>query len=252
MFDRLIQWVRYEKEDYKHLLRSVPSTVVALLVVSVVLMNLLANKEIYTRRDWLALDCGLLLSWLSFLCMDIITRRFGPKAAIKLSALALSVNLFVSIILFLISLIPGNWGTYYTYNDVVVNNALNDTIGGTWYVLLGSTIAMAVASVVNAVSNAAIGKLYEHHNFASYAVRSYVSTLFGQFVDNMVFALLVSHRFFGWSLTQCVTCSVTGCLLELFFEIIFSPYGYRVSTAWEEEGVGNTYLERLARSNNEE
>lgn len=252
MVGKLIQWYNHEKEDYKHLLRSVPSSVVTLLVVSVVLMNLLANKEIYTGRDWLALDCGLLLSWLSFLCMDIITRRFGPKAAIKLSALALGVNLFVCIVLYLISLIPGNWSTYYTYNDVVVNNALNDTIGGTWYVLLGSTIAMAVASVVNAVSNAAIGKVYERNNFASYAVRSYVSTFLGQFVDNMIFALLVSHQFFGWSLVQCVTCSLTGCLMELFFEVIFSPYGYKVSKEWEKDGVGDSYLEKFARSHNED
>ena len=38
-------------KKFKLLMRSVPSAVVALFVVSVVLMNLLANKEIDTGRS---------------------------------------------------------------------------------------------------------------------------------------------------------------------------------------------------------
>ena len=53
--------------NYTLLLRSVPSLVMVMFVVSVVLMNLLANKEIGLNLDWLALDCGFTLSWLSFL-----------------------------------------------------------------------------------------------------------------------------------------------------------------------------------------
>ena len=115
MVKKCFELFKKEQQDYKYLLRNVPSSVVVLLVVSVVLMNLLANKEIYTGISWLALDCGLLLSWLSFLCMDIITRRFGAKPAIKLSLMAIGINLFVCIVLYLISLIPGNWGEYYIY-----------------------------------------------------------------------------------------------------------------------------------------
>ena len=63
----------------KILLRSIPATTVTLFVVSVVCMNLLANKTLL-QLDWIALDGGILISWLSFMCMDIITRHFGPKA----------------------------------------------------------------------------------------------------------------------------------------------------------------------------
>lgn len=243
MVKKLFKLFKKEQQDYKYLLRNVPSSVVVLLVVSVVLMNLLANKEIYTGVSWLALDCGLLLSWLSFLCMDIITRRFGAKPAIKLSLMAIGINLFVCIVLYLISLIPGNWGEYYTYNNVIVNEALNNTIGGTWYILLGSTIAMAVASVVNSVTNALLGEIVTDTGFKSYAIRSYVSTFLGQFVDNFLFAILVSHQFFGWNWIQCVSCSLSGCLLELVCEMIFSPFGYKVSKDWEKENVGKDYLE---------
>ncbi len=69
-------------EDYKVLLRSIPSATVTCFVVSVILMNLLANKELISL-PWLALDCGFTLSWVSFLCMDMICKRFGPKASVR-------------------------------------------------------------------------------------------------------------------------------------------------------------------------
>ena len=45
-------------EDYKVLLRSIPSATVSLFIVSVIMMNLLANKELISL-PYLALDCGL-------------------------------------------------------------------------------------------------------------------------------------------------------------------------------------------------
>ena len=78
--------------------------------------------------------------------------------------------------------------------------------------------------------NAGIGKLLKtQEGFGRFALRSYVSTFIGQFVDNLVFALLVSRVFFGWTMLQCFTCAVTGAVFELFFEALFSPLGYRIS-----------------------
>ena len=234
--------IKYQIEDTKRLFRAVPSGAVVVFCLSVVLMNLLANKEVYTGVSWFALDCGIMLSWLSFLCMDVMTKRFGPAAAVKVSFVAIALNLCVCVVLKLVSLIPGNWGEFYTFNDSIVNQALDNTIGGTWYVLFGSTVAMAVASIVNAVVSHAVGKHLQSKDFRSFAIRSYASTVAAQFVDNMVFTLIVSYHFFGWSLLQCVTCSLTGCVAELLCEVIFSPMGYKISQKWEEENVGAEYL----------
>lgn len=236
--------IKRSTSEYLLLLRSVPSLVMVLFVVSVVLMNLLANKEFATGVDWLALDCGFALSWLSFLCMDMLTKRFGAKASIQLSLTAMAVNLFVCLVLYLVSLVPGNWGAYYTYNSEIVNQGLNSTIGGSWYVVLGSACAFATSAVLNAVLNAVIGKMCKKDNFTTYALRSYISTLIGQFADNLVFALMVSYVFFGWNMTQVITCSVTGCLIELVCEIIFSPIGYRVCKKWDAQNVGSAYIDR--------
>lgn len=230
--------------SFKLLMRSVPCPVVALFTVSVVLMNLLANKEIATGVSWLALDCGFTVSWLSFLVMDMITKRFGARASIQISAFAAGCNLLVALIMLGVKFIPGNWGAFYDYGLIEVNEALNDTIGGTWYVLLGSTIAFLTSSVVNALINVVVGRMTATKGFLSFALRSYVSTLIAQFVDNLVFALLVSHVFFGWSMLQVVTCSITGCIMELLCEVVFSPIGYKVAKKWEVEDVGKEYLDR--------
>ena len=230
--------------NYALLLRSVPSLVMTLFVVSVVLMNLLANKEIGLNLDWLALDCGFTVSWLSFLCMDMLTKRFGPKAAIQLSLTAMAINLFVCGILFVISLIPGNWGEYYNYENDIVNQALNSTIGGTWYVVLGSACAFAASAILNAILNHAIGKMCKKNNFVSYALRSYISTGLAQFLDNFIFAMMVSHVFFGWTMTQVITCSITGCVAELLCEVLFSPLGYKVCKKWEKHNVGSEYINK--------
>ena len=58
-------WIVKEKEETVILLRSIPATVVSLFVVSVICMNLLANKTL-VQTYWIALDGGILISWLSF------------------------------------------------------------------------------------------------------------------------------------------------------------------------------------------
>ncbi len=235
--------IRKELRDMKRLLQSVPAAVVAFFAVSVILMNLLAGKEVQTGISWLALDCGITVSWLSFLCMDMITKRFGAKACIQLSLFAAALNLFVCAILKLVSMVPGNWSAFYDFELDAVNQALDSTIGGTWYILMGSTIAFIISSVVNALINTGIGKAFTRNTFTVYAMRSYVSTLIAQFVDNLTFALIVSHTFFGWSLTQCIFCSLTGCFVELLCEVVFSPIGYKVCRGWEKDNVGAGYLE---------
>ncbi len=231
--------------DYKVLLRSIPASTVTLFIVSVIMMNLLANKELISL-PWLALDCGFAVSWVSFLCMDMICKRFGARASIMVSVMALGVNLAVSLVFWLLTLTPGMWGAYYDTGLLEVNDALNATIGGTWYVVLGSSCAMLTSSVVNSLLNQAIGRMEHKNTFGAFALRSYVSTGIAQFVDNLVFAIIVSHTFFGWTWLQVLTCSLTGAVAELLCEVFLSPVGYRVVRGWERENVGELYLQRRA------
>lgn len=245
---KLTYKIKMEIFELKLFLRNIPSLLTALFIVSVITMNLLANKSINLPVSWLALDCGVIVSWISFLSLDIITKHFGPKAATEASAVAVAINLMACLFFFAASRIPGMWGEAYVEgSEAILNGALDHTFGGTWYVLFGSTTAFFLSAVINNFLNHAIGKLFlkKPDGFFAYACRTYISTAVGQFADNLVFALIVSHFFFGWSLLQCMTCAVTGMLVELLCEILFSRFGYRICKQWQEEGVGKQYFDYI-------
>ena len=211
--------------------QDIPPLIVSLLILSVVGMNLLANQSINTGVDWLALDGGIVFSWMTFLSMDVLTHCYGPRVSTSLSFLALAMNLLMALFFFVASRIPGVWGeSFVNGSEAVINRALDGTFGGAWFVLLGSSVAYAVSAALNNFLNYGVGKLLrDKQDFGCFALRAYVSTFLAQFTDNLIFALLVSRLFFGWTLLQCFTCALTGAVMELLFEVLFSPLGYRMS-----------------------
>ena len=183
--------------------------------------------------------------------MDIVTKHFGPKAATEISVVAVGIHLLACLFFFAASRIPGVWGEAAAGNAETVNGALNHTFGGTWYVLFGSAVAFLISAAVNNFLNHAIGRLFRKRpdGFLAYACRTYISTAVGQFCDNLVFALIVSHFFFGWSLLQCVVCALTGMVAELLCEVLFSRFGYTVCKKWQRDKVGSRYFAYLKEKN---
>ena len=242
-----MSWLKKEINETKVLLRCIPSVVVTLFVVSVICMNLLANKTLLQVK-WIALDGGILVSWLSFMCMDIITKHFGPKASNKISILAAIINLLTCFIFFIASIIPSNASDY---------TELNSILGGTWFILLGSTIAFLLSALINNFLNWMITKAFKNKNSKkSFMVASYVSTFVAQLLDNLIFSVIVFMIFaplywdgFNWTFIQCLMCAVTGATLELIMEVIFSPIGYKIVTKWNKENIGKEYLELIKKEN---
>ncbi len=241
MANTIITRIKIELLEYKILLRAIPATVVTLFVVSVISMNLLANKTLI-QLDWIALDGGFLISWLSFMCMDIITKHFGPKASTSISVLAAAINLLTCLIFFLASVIPSNANDYTAFDEI---------FGGTWFILMGSTIAFLSSAIINNGLNWVIGRGFKKNpdGKLAYATRTYISTFIGQFFDNLIFSIIVFFICapifwdgFYWTILQCTMCALTGAIAELFMEIAFSPIGYRITRKWQEESVGKEYL----------
>ena len=230
--------------ETKVLLRSVPGILFGLYLVALVLMNLLANKSI-VNLDYLALDCGILVSWIIFTVMDLTTKYFGVRAANILTVVGLFLNLALSLILLLTGALNGLWSEIYTFegSEQIVNQALDNTFKGNWIIILGSSFSFLVSAIVNNLLNHLIGKSFKKDNFFSFAVRSYASTFIGQFVDNLLFALVISINLFGWTFLQCVTCALTGAVVELLFEIAFSPISFRFLRSWQKNEVGKQYFD---------
>lgn len=235
-------------KETKVLLRNIPALLVALLIASVICMNLLANKSIDLGLDWLALDCGIFFSWIAFLTMDVVTRRYGQRAANILTVVALLVNLLVALIFLIVSLVPGTWSqSYVEGSETLINGALDKTIASSWYVIMGSSVAFVVSAFLNNFLHFLIARSIKKSNFIAFGVSSYASTFIAQFVDNLLFALIVSLHFFGWNIVQCLTCAVTGAVAELLCEVAFSPVGYAVVKDLEKHDVGREYLDLVAQ-----
>ena len=235
-------------EQTKDAMRAIPGTVTAIFILSVVMMNLLANKSIF-NAPWLASTAGIFVSWVTFLCMDAVCKRFGYKAATILNTVGMIVNLCSAILFMLIVKIPGIWAASYAGSTPEIGEAINAgldaTFASSWYIVIGSAAAMFLGGVVNSIMNHLIGvKLDNQGTYKEFAIRSFISTAAGQFVDNFVFGLFVSYFFFGWTMTQVVVCGFMMMLLELAFEIVFSPIGYKLSKMWKRDNVGAEYIKK--------
>ena len=174
------------------------------------------------------------------MCMDIITKYFGPKASNKIAILASAINVLTCLIFFIASIIPSQANDYTAFNEI---------FGGTWFILLGSTIAFLLSALINNFLNWMITKAFKNKNSKkSFMVASYVSTFVAQLLDNLIFSVIVFMIFaplywdgFNWTFIQCLMCAVTGATLELIMEVIFSPIGYKIVTKWNKENIGKEY-----------
>lgn len=232
----MIKKIKNEWFELKELISKINPLVMTFFVLSVVLMNLLANKSIDLSwvpgnngsYPWLALDCGLFVSWLAFFSMDNIVRRFGPKASTKMTLVAVFINLVVCAVLLFAGTVNGEWGASYEFTGQI-NEALDSTIAGTWYILLGSTIAFITSAIVHGVTSFTISKLFkDKESLKTYAICSSIATSLGQFVDNFLFAFIVSRVFFGWNILQCIMCSVSGMIVEFLLSFVFVPLGHKI------------------------
>lgn len=238
MFIKLKEWFNKEVEETKVLFRSIPILPVVLFVISVVAMNLMAAKLI-VDESWISLDAGIVISWLSFLTMDMLVKRFGPRAAIKVNLFAAMINIVVMALLTIAAVIPGDW-------------ALNDYgTGMNWWIIGASTAAFIVSGIVNSIIGFIIKKTFKNQQgVAAYTTSSYVSTFIGQFVDNLIFALIFTFPAFGITILAMFMFALAGAVVELICQIIFSPIGFRIAERWRKLDIGREYID-LVESRNE-
>ena len=233
-------------EEYKVLLRSVPALVTSFFVLATVLMNLAASKIIFNAFN-VAVTGGFILSFVPFLCMDTVTKRFGPRAAILLNILSALGNLFAVIFFAIVAAIPTPGSDYTAFNSV---------FGCVWFIALCSTTAFVVSGIVNSLLNAAVGKLFKKNPDGKLAffTRAYVSTFIGQALDNFIFIAGVycvfAPIYWGTSLPilTCVGTAIVGGLFELLVEVVFSPIGYVASRKWATLKVGQEYVDKYCNA----
>lgn len=244
MLEKVRTWLKHELEETKTLFKCLPVSSVVFFVVSVIAMNLMASKVIVNDGKWLALDAGIAVSWVAFLTMDMIVKRFGPRAAIKVNLFAVIVNIVVMGMFTLGALLPT--GNDYPWGLQDYGTGLN------WWIIGASTAAFIVSGVVNSISGWAIKCTFKKNpnGVAAYITSSYISTTLGQFVDNLVFALIFTMPFDNLNIIQVLMFAVVGAVVELLCQIIFSPLGYKIAERWRKQNIGEEYITLVNKNNN--
>lgn len=242
----------FNMKDWVKTLRSIPSIVVAMTVLANVLMNILANKSII-NLPWLIQDAGILVSWVGFLTGDLIVRAFEAKNGIRVNLTALAISLFVSVILTFVAIIPGDWSPVFdpAINAGEIGNSINAAcnaiMGNVWYVILGSAFASAVSLTCNGLVQGLLLKKVERKHgdrYIGFLIASTGSTVIAQFIDNVIFASLISVHFFGWTWSQVLVCSTCGAIFELLIEVVFTPLTYKIYKIWDKAHIGVKYMEK--------
>ena len=239
----MIQKIKEEVKSYKELLKAIPSFTLMMFVVSVIVTNLMAGKFIF-NTSFIQATGGLLLSWLPFLCMDIVSKHFGAKASIKM-------NIF-GLILYLGCVLVFQFVSSVQYTPAAPDSdysAFNSVFSTQWQILVASSTAFVISGIVNSILNVGIGSMFKKNpdGKLAYGCRCYVSTFIGQFVDNFIFVALLNTFFtwsFKWPVMPVLGAALIGGVLELITEVIFSPIGYSVTKKWKEEGIGKEYIEK--------
>lgn len=219
--------------------KKVPSWLVALSVVTTVLMNLLANKSLIATNWWTG-DCGVFVSWVMFLVMDIVTQRYGGKASFAVTMFDVAVALLMGGLMAGVAAIPESEISGWFYGPEA-SAALNNVVGNNYLVLLVSLFAFICASGVDILVNLTIGKAFKKtktfgedtnkrgvKGFFIYFCRAYASTFVSQFVDNLVFAGIAVPLLFMYPCTfgSLAMGAFLGAITELVIELIFAPIGY--------------------------
>lgn len=154
----------------------------AFYFAGVVLQNILAVKTIGTDSVNI-MDCGVLITWLVFACMDIITEVLGKKSAIKYFTIASAFNLFFTCIFLIAIALPGT--------DDTMSNALSVVLGTNWRIVVSSVVAFWVGNYANTIIMYVMRtRSKDATKTTSFMLRAVISTLLGQFVDNMLFYII--------------------------------------------------------------
>ena len=87
----MVEYLKKEWNETKVLFRCMPTIPFAFLVACLIAMNFLANRG--GAIGPVPFDCGIIVSWVVFLASDMLVKRFGAKAAIKINIAALLLEL---------------------------------------------------------------------------------------------------------------------------------------------------------------
>ena len=193
-------------------------------VVVAVTMNIFCMKSLSFGSSIIICDGGLLISWGVFLISNVIVEVWDKRTAVVLASFAAVVSFIVMVIGRLIVLIP----TLPSYDEqahafaLVFSNGPRTIIASVTAFWVGNYVNVHIIHVIKESL-----RRKEKANRFFFFLRAAVSTLFGQFADNIVFMALAFGPFgisvYEMAWYDIITAGLSGTVIELVVESFFVP-----------------------------
>lgn len=175
---------------------------------SLLAMNLLATKQFDLWQ--FTVTTGILVSPIAFIIQDLTTEVFGFRIAKRMILTGFVILIVASLVYQLAILIPPS---NFWSNQAAFASILSTTLR----ISLASLTAYLVGSLVNAKIMDQLKQSYPDSLF----FRAITSTIFGQLLDNLLFAFLA---FWGvLPLSALISMVIGGTLFETIYEIVLYP-----------------------------
>ena len=192
----------------------------AIYSVFTVMQNLFEMKTLGTEAFAFGGGGGL-LSWATFMIIDISTELFGKKTTMKIYTFAGIMNLFIVVLAQVIIALPGVYPDQNEAFRLIFSNGIRTALASFTAFWVGNYVNMYIMIKMKEAAKGSKSKIL-------FFIRAVVSTIFGQFVDNAMFATLafapVGISAFEMTWRDIFTSSCFGTFMETLNESIFVPF----------------------------
>lgn len=192
----------------------------AVYSVFTVMQNLFEMKTLGTEAFAFGGGGGL-LSWATFMIIDISTELFGKKETMRLYTFAGVMNLFIVILAQIIIALPGVYPDQNEAFRLIFSNGIRTALASFGAFWVGNYVNMNIMIKMKEMANG-------NRSNVLFFLRAVVSTILGQFVDNALFATLafapVGLSAFEMTWRDIFTSSCFGTFMETLNESIFVPF----------------------------
>ena len=191
----------------------------AVFCVFTVVQNMFETKTIGIETFAL-MGGGTIVSWIPFLCNDIITEVWGQRKAVKAFTLAGLLNFFVVCMAQIVIMLPGTYAEQNVAFEQIFSNGVRTAVA--------SLVAFLFGNFVNTVIMVEMKpKDKGKDNGFLFCARAIVSTVVGQYLDNLLFLVIafapIGLSVFEMRWVDILTVTLTGTLLEGLIEAAFVP-----------------------------
>lgn len=192
----------------------------AVYCVFTVVQNLFEMKTLGTEAFAFGGGGGL-LSWATFMIIDITTELFGKKDTMRIYTFAGILNLFIVVLAQIIIALPGVYPDQNEAFRLIFSNGVRTAFASFGAFWVGNFVNMNVMLKMKEQAGDKDSKLLLF-------IRAVLSTIVGQFVDNALFATLafapIGLSAFEMTWKAIFTSSCFGTFMETVNESIFVPF----------------------------